>query len=71
MFAINTINYMVTVNIFFIETTTIIWLQLAYFLSRQLQFYGYSSHIFYRDNYNYMVTVTIFLSRQLQLYGYS
>ena len=37
IFAINTINYMVTVNIFFIETTTIIWLQLTYFLSRQLQ----------------------------------
>jgi len=45
IFAINTINYMVTVNIFFIETTTIIWLQLTYFLSslsRQLQLYGYS-----------------------------
>ena len=30
-------NYMVTVNIFLIETTTIIWLQLTYFFSRQLQ----------------------------------
>ena len=32
---------MVTVNIFFIETTTILWLQLTYFLSTQLQLYGY------------------------------